>query len=206
MSNQARAVTQRSWKNEAVWAALGGWRSKVTVLGEIIIPGWDSTMTTKWYASQTQSMAKTNKTYNRRVSTSLTHLAFKRLVSDSQLHVRTRFAAALLCRLSCRNTWGRGVERERERNETFAWAGTARHRATQCKDTTDGHHNYTPRRGFIFLALHETTQWWESGAAQRRQRCRTSWQAGLQAGRRPGRLAKLCLSLFSNFSMLAFDS
>lgn len=55
-------------------------------------------------------MAKTNKTYNRRVATSLTHLAFKRLVSDSQLHVRTRFAAALLCRLSCRNTWGGGRE------------------------------------------------------------------------------------------------
>lgn len=99
--------------------------------------------------------------------TSLTHLAFKRLVSDSQLHVRTRFAAALLCRLSGRVG--------RKKDETCASARAAHHCATQCKGATDGHHNYMSRRCcFIFPALHQATRWRESGAAQRRQRRRTS--------------------------------
>lgn len=88
-----------------------------------------------------------------------------------------------------------------------ASAETVHHCAAQCKDATDGHQNfYILEVFFFFIPLHQATQWPKSGAAHRRQRCRTSWQAGLQAGRRPPRLAKLCLSLFSNFSILAFDS
>lgn len=74
------------------------------------------------------------KTHHRLKSLCLTHFALERLVSDSQLYIRTGFAAALLCRL-----WGHVG---RNKDERCASAGTAHHCAAQCKDATDGHHNY----------------------------------------------------------------
>lgn len=91
-----------------------------------------------WKISTKKYKKPNKKNPNRLKSTSLTHLAFKRLVSDSQLHVGTRFTAALLCRLS--------GHVGRKTDEKCAPAGTAHHRATQCKGGTDGHYNYILRR------------------------------------------------------------
>lgn len=78
-------------------------------------------------------------------SPSLTHFALKRLVSDSQLYVRTGFAAALLCRL-----WG---DVGRTEDERCASAGTAHRRAAQCNDAADGHRDCVSQHCRLSLSL-----------------------------------------------------
>lgn len=86
-----------------------------------------------------------DETDDRPKSTSLTHFALKRLVSDSQLYVRTGFAAALLCRL-----WG---DVGRTEDERCASAGTAHRRAAQCKNATDGHRDCVSQHCRLSLSL-----------------------------------------------------